>query len=321
MRVLLTCFVMLLASVAQAETLAILPPSGVNVSEDLLQAAGDVLRGHLVRLGRAVIVVPGPPTRIEATAQQAADEARNAATDGAVVLHVTRLGSTARLRVTVYAPNGQVRWCDEMPAASPDDMHAVLDRLARGYAENKPSSATADIDSVTVKESEPMLRRQATSTFGLQLGFMMPVNSEADGSAIPGGGIFWLYDTRTFLAEISLDLYSKDSQGGVGVGLGAYYPLQRTDFSPYVGGGLRWAWMETNSGADDGSGLQVYAAAGMLLGRLSSVQVRAQLAYFINTFESHAYSEYNAALGGYGSYSDSDGYHGHGLTLGVGIGF
>src|SRR5687768_3825999 len=64
MKALMTIFVVLVGTgAARAETLVILPPSGVNVSDGILEAAGDVLRGHLVRVGRGVVVVPGAPGR------------------------------------------------------------------------------------------------------------------------------------------------------------------------------------------------------------------------------------------------------------------
>jgi hypothetical protein len=314
MRALMTSFLVLVAaSAARAESLVMLPPSGTNVSDGLLQAAGDVLRGHLVRLGRRVVVAQGAPGGQEPDLQAAAEQARAASTDAAVVLHVTRLGTTARLRLTVYGAGGDLRWVDELPAATPDDMHPVLERLARGYATRQPSARNADIETVTEMEGQPLRKRKATHTFGVQLGFLVPMGGDGDASAIPGAAIFWLYDARSFLAEINLAIHDKAGDGGVALGLGVYYPFQRDDVTPYLGGGLRWASLETTG--TGGDGLQVYGAAGLLLGRLSSVQVRGELSYFANTFAESTGYEY------YSSTSSPDSFHAHGVELSVGIGF
>jgi hypothetical protein len=315
MRALMTSFLVLVvgSATARAESLVMVPPSGTNVSGGLLEAAGDVLRGHLVRLGRRVVVVPGAPGGQEPDLQAAAEQARSAATDAAVVLHVTRLGTTARLRLTVYGAGGDLRWVDELPAATPDDMHPVLERLARGYVAGKPSAQNADIETVTEMEGQPLRKRKATHTFGVQLGFLVPMSGDGDASAIPGAAIFWLYDARSFLAEINLAIHDKDGDGGVALGLGAYYPFHRNDFTPYLGGGLRWASLETTGVGGDG--LQVYGAAGLLLGRLSSVQVRGELSYFVNTFaESESYEYYSSS-------GSPESFHAHGVELSVGIGF
>jgi hypothetical protein len=297
-----------LPAAARAETLVLLPASGVNVAPGLLAAASDVLRGHLVRLERRVLVAPGEPGTAEADVAAATEQARAASADGAVVLHVTRLASTARVRLTVIGAGGEVRWIDEMPAATPDDLHPVLDRLARGYVQRRPQARTADIETVTEAESLALRKRKATHTLGVELGLLVPTN--VDGPALPGAALFWLYDARSFLAEISVGFHEKDGDGGLALGLGAYYPLSRADLTPYLGGGLRWATLDLGDGG--GSGLQVYGSLGLLLGRLSSVQIRADLSYFVNTFERRRgddlpYETAHTAA--------------QGVTFGIGIGF
>src|SRR5207253_1827785 len=64
--------------------------------------------------------------------------------------------------------------------------------------------------------------------------------------------------------------------------IGAYVPLGTADLAPYIGGGARWA--ATSYAGAHGNGLQMYAALGGIAGRLSSVQFRAQVEYFVNTF-------------------------------------
>lgn len=297
-------------SLAGAETLAVLPVSGVNVHEGTLEAAQDVLRGELQRRGVGTMAIPGAPERFEPDGAAAAQRAAGAGADGAAVLHVTRLGSTARLRLSVYGAAGQLRFADELPAATPDDMHAVIARLARAYTSGEPARDNAELGTVTAAESAPVLRRRATSTWGLLLGSVIPVN--VDGGMAPGGSLFWLYDARRFLAEVAIGIHSGDEVHDVSVGLGVYAPFGSEDTTPYVGGGLRWAAASyTGAGADGDSGLVLYAAAGVLLGRLSSVQIRAQAEYFVNTFSEPVWVDGAATRE----------VRAHGVVLGLGIGF
>jgi hypothetical protein len=303
---------LLAPAAASAERVAVVPTSGINLHQGYLEAAGDVFRGHLLGTGRYdVVLVPGESGKYEASATDAVRLASAAAADLAAVLHVTRLGSTARVRLTVYrVATGHVVHRDELGAGTPDDIDPVLQRMATGLATGKSARDTADIHTVTRRESDPLLKMAATNVFGIKLGFVAPRNSVSDDAAdfIPGFSAFWLYDVRSFLAEIDVGFHSKDGDGDVAVGLGTYYPLSRGNISPYVGGGLKWAFSEY--GGDGASGIQLYGAGGVLVGRLSSVQLRGEVAYFVNTFAERSYD----------SGKDS-GTNVHGMSFSVGIGF
>jgi len=90
------------------------------------------------------------------------------------------------------------------------------------------------------------------------------------------------------------------------VALGAYYPFLRTDFTPYVGGKVKYGYF--SYGGNGSAGVALEPTFGMLLGRTSSVQIRAELGYFVDTFSE------DPKLGG-------DARVSHGLELTVGLGF
>ena len=116
-------------------------------------------------------------------------------------------------------------------------------------------------------------------------------------AAAPGLGISWLYDARAYLAELFADFHTSPSSElhSFDIGLGLYYPLSRRNWTPYVGGGAAYA---IQSFSEDGSanGLRLHGAAGVLLGRLSTVQLRGELGYFINAFTERASSTGQTAL-------------------------
>ena len=292
-----------------ADVVALLPATGANVDEGHLAAATDVLRSQLERAGFMVAAAPSPaPAGLEITAPQAGDVARATGASLAVTLRVSRLGATAVVRLAAYRPDGTAAHVDELSAAGPDDLEPALRRLARGLSEGRPARTLAEIDSVTVREADPYLKYVATHVFGVRLGSAFFLNRAvpADGSsAAAGAGVFWLYDARAFLADLSFDVNVGDRDRLVAAGLGLYYPLSRENFAPYAGGGVSYAWV--NTGGDGGHGLALKLAAGAILGRLSTVQLRAELGYLFATFRE--------PVGGTG------GVVPHGPVLSVGLGY
>ena len=274
-------------ALANAERVALLPATGSNVHAEHLVAATDVFRAHLERTGRfQVAIVPSPaPAGVEASFAQAAEAARVAGADLAVTLRVSRLGSNALVRMGAYRPDGSVAHVDELSAATPEDLDPVLQRLAKGFAEGRPARTVAEVDTVTQKEADPYKKMQATNVFGLRLGGGMIFNragTDEDSGTVAGGGLFWLYDARSYLAEVALDFMGGEGGHVFSIGLGAYYPFTRGNTSPYLGGGLAYSFLET--GGDGGAGLALRAGGGVLFGRLSSVQIRADVAFVVNTF-------------------------------------
>jgi hypothetical protein len=80
-----------------------------------------------------------------------------------------------------------------------------------------------------------------------------------------------------------------------------------------VGGVVRWADM--NLGGQGASGLSFQPTAGILLGRLSSVQMRGEVGYFFNTFgELGPPDPTTGAVSTYANY-------GQGFVISLGLGF
>ena len=305
MRLLLLAALLLAPAAARPDTVTLLPATGANVHAGHVSAATDMLRSHLERVGFTVVRVPSPepPESAEATPAQAGEAARAAGASLGVTLRVSRLGALASVRLAAYRPDGTAAHLDELSASGPNDLEPVLRRLAVGLAERRPARLLAEIDTVTERESDPYLKQVATQVFGLRLGSAFLLN-RADGAETPrgaaGGGIFWLYDARTFLADVSFDLNGGDDNRLVALGLGFYYPFSRANFTPYAGGGVAYAWVDTGG---DAQGLAFRGALGALVGRLSTVQVRLEAGYVVGTFR-----------------DDTSGRVAHGPVLSVGLG-
>ncbi|MFH1570830.1 MAG: hypothetical protein ABIL09_22750 [Gemmatimonadota bacterium] len=279
----------LAAAAGASQSLALMPVSGSNVHQGYLEAAGDVLRGHLAATGKyEVIAVPGPVSRTEISKADAIAQARAAGAELAMVLHIARLGSSAQVRASVYeVSSGDVAYADQLRAASPDDLDPVLSRLVTGMLTGSRARQSGDIYSVTGSEADPLLKRDATGVWGIKLGFSQVRNRPqgSSGSATaPGAALFWLYDVRNFLAEVELGFHNGQDATDSYLGLGVFRPLGDEATSPYVGGGMRYVGADNDDDSSTDSGIQIYAGAGVLFGRMSSVQVLGDLSFYVNTF-------------------------------------
>jgi hypothetical protein len=292
---LLLAAALLLPAAAPRAPVALLPATGSNVSPEQLAAAGDVLRAYLESTGRFVVVrAPwgGPPGAEPAPA----DAARAARESGAALglsLRVSRLGAVALARLAAYDSAGALFHADELSALGPDDLDPVLRRLAEGLARRSPARDLAEIDTVTLKESRPLLKRQASYAAGLRLGALVPLeraDPDQRTGVVGGLGLVGFFDARSWLADLSLDAwvsdidFTSDPDRAFQVSTGLYLPFSRGDVAPYLGGALAFGYSKFG-GDEGGSGLSARAVAGLLLGRLSDVSVRVEWGYFWNFYD------------------------------------
>ena len=323
---------------ARAQTVAVLPPTGENIAPDLLRAAQDILRDHLQRTGVYSVVAaplpappapppgaaPTPPPAVapagsyELSPVEAARLGSMAGAELVISLRVTHFGSSARLRLTAYATGTAqvVYWDSILITGGPDELDVAIERLVHGMVTGKPVRDSAELETVTGKETMALNRREANRSFGIRLTSFLPQNS-ADGQFVPitAGGLCWLYDARSWMADVSTDIGGgSDSRFVIDAAIGAYYPLLREDFTPYIGGVMRWAYMTT--GGEGAGGLILQPTAGLLLGRLSSVQLRGEVGYFFNTFAEQE-SQYQVTSAG--TYAVK--HYSSGLVISLGIGF
>lgn len=301
-----------------AEKLALLPVTGTNIHPGYLEAATDILKDHLLSTGKFLVVtVAGQPGAAEANLDQALAKGREAGAALVVTTHLARLSGTGRLRLTAYrVSTGSVTHSDSLGiAGGPDDLDPALKRLAAGLATGKPVAQTGEIDSVTQREADPYLKQTATKTVGLRLGTLFAFNRPptSDTGTLPGIGVFWMYDARSFIADIGLDLFSADDGTAFSVGIGGYFPFSRENFTPYVGAGVAYAFVN-EFGGQGGRGLRLAPTAGVLFGRLSTVQIRGEVGYFINTFGEREEPSASGAI-------PSDRRYAHGPQILIGIGF
>jgi len=260
-----------------------------------------------------------PPLSEEPTATDAARLGSSVGAELSLVLRLTHFGTSARLRLTAYSTGTAqvVYWDSILISGGPDELDVAIQRLVHGMQTGKPVRESAELETVTDKEMMRLNRREANKSFGLRLTELLPFNSAGQSfQSLTAGGLFWLYDARSWMADIAVDIGGgAQDRFFIDAALGAYYPFLREDFTPYLGAQVRWA--EMTLGGAGASGLVLQPTLGILLGRLSSVQIRAEVGYFINTFgeqESVPVTYYQTA-------NLTPTHYGQGFVFSAGIGF
>jgi hypothetical protein len=164
---------------------------------------------------------------------------------------------------------------------SPLRISALLALLLSGV----PFSARAaqvKADPSAPQETGGVQKAKAASAFGLRLGGIRAFATVDGDVGANGLGVYWFHDTRSLFIDVSVDGFWATETQQIVAGFGGYLPLTSGDFAPYAGGGLRYAW--TRYGHGEGHGFQPYAEVGILLGRYSSVAIRGQIEWWVNTF-------------------------------------
>ena len=306
-----------------AERVVVFPMSASNVHPAYEQITQDLFKDYLGDTGRYTVVDVPAAAALPNDPTQAVEAGRIAGADLVLLVRLTHLQNSFRVRLTAYqvATKALVHSDSLSSTGGPDELDPVVSRLVKAFAKGERAGTNAEIDTVTQKEADPYLKEIATKTFGLRLGAIVPFNRpRGDIAAGPGLGLFWMYDAREYMAEAFIDFVSTsvasvgDEVRAFDVGLGLYRPFGRKNVVPYAGGGV--AYSITSFGGAGANGLRFHGAFGVLFGRLSTVQLRGEIGYFVNAYQEAAYSSYDLPAGTSNAKRLS-----HGPMLTVGIGF
>lgn len=277
---------------ASAQTWAMLKFSSRTIDPGNVATFQDLLQNELSNQKGVTFV------RLENTctdAACAAGSAREAGASAAVFGSVATLGEKVIVTVDVVEANGEPAHSERMSIDRVEELDIVATRIARAITTNQPVAATAELGSITTKETEVEKRRHGLSGIAIGVGALLPARGYAE---VPVGMAFdlaWWYEAPSFAIgprvgiRFQPDLDSDDTFIEIPIDIGAYYVMGLGDFAPFFGGGAGVRYIhdsrfqqvrvgsvvQTTHAADvvdNQWGFGAYARVGVLLFRTYSVR-------------------------------------------------
>ena len=243
-------------------------------------------------------------------------------TDNDYVVYTKLMKLGSKIIYTGYILNDESSFTSKVTALSVEDMENAVARLAKSLALNESIEDVVDIDNIVESEEEEDARRQSLGRIGFSIGYMYPTfnsyvsrnySSNDDGNWSNGYEDGGYLDTETrdtqkivvgfnyfyefkeniaLLAEMSL--YT-GTPGSFGADMSVLKYLKKTDYSPFIGGGIGIHWVsychdnDYSYDCDDEarphdhrrSGLALNGQAGYVLFRTYNINVIARAKYHL----------------------------------------
>ncbi len=251
--------VFILPCMLMGETIAVLDFKPIGVDYALVDATVTLLRSDissykkytLIEKEKVEKIIGGQTDCAEKDCAAEIGEQINA--EKVVYGTISKLGEKYIIAASVVdVSSKKLVFQDRISAASAEDLDVVSKRLAKSIVTGKKIEKTAEIGAVTEEEEKEPRRRTTFFTTGGKFGWGMPLGDSYGGanSLMVFDGLFW-YETPKFLVELQFELITTpattiDDQTDTTVhamefsmpDLSIYYLFTKTDFCPYVSGGL-----------------------------------------------------------------------------------
>jgi hypothetical protein len=146
-----------------------------------------------------------------------------------------------------------VEFSDRMASATVEDLDTVIKRLATGLATGRPSEKTVEIGAITEVEIQEPRRRKNFFTVGGTIGYLFPTG-DSWGDADKLLCLNWVtwYETPTFFVESQVgwrgQVNEEDGSIDIPIDFSFFYIPGKSDFTPYLGGGLGIHWVSARRG-------------------------------------------------------------------------
>lgn len=290
---------------ANAQTWAMTQFAARSIAADDVATFEDLLQNELANQKKVSFARLDYPC---SDAGCAAEAARKTGADATVYGSVSTLGKKVIVTVDVVEANGDSLHAKRMTIDGVEELDIVAARIATAIATNRPIASTAELGSITTRETKVDKRRHGLSGIALGVGAIVPTKGYAEAPAGMAFDLAWWYEAPAFAIgprvglRFQPDLDSDFSFIEVPIDLGVYYVMGLGDFAPFFGGGAGVRYIHdsryqqvsvgsvitTTHGADIESniwGFGTYARLGVLLFRTYSVRTSASVDYNITFAE------------------------------------
>lgn len=282
---------LLMAPLASARTLLVLPVTGETENPSDLAAVNRLFREAVLHRHAGEAVAPPAPADCGDRECARATAARLQA-DEVIYSSLYRLGARWIFSATRMNTDGTEAFSQRLTAGTIEDMEAVAQRMADALILRKSLEQVATLDNITAKEQdqEPE-RRRSLYNGGVALGYLFPVGnsfSYLEDDYDSGDPVRREYDQMIRLTWLNTWEFRNDLNLGadvtwstpyaIGADLNLRYLFNRGDFSPFLGGGIGLHYVKSDEdgyGGDNkrNSGPALNVQGGVMLFRTYDVNV------------------------------------------------
>lgn len=240
-RVALMCIAALLVprSARAQDSLALLPLTGNGIDDADLQTVYLLLQSE-IRQSESYYLIPESTVRPLIPAGGCADPACAIELGSTAGAGKVAYGSLNRLGEKIIYSYGlvdvstkQAVVTDQMTAHRIEDLDQVVKRVAISFVQQIPAEKTVEIGLVTKQESNEPNSRKASSTWGIEFGYLYPSHGYSGERSVFVWDFRSLYEFRHFAVDGLLGL-----RKGGSLNIGMLYLPSSKDVSPFIGAGL-----------------------------------------------------------------------------------
>lgn len=274
--------------------IAVLPFQNNGIDAVSVQTAESILRLEINKLNKFDLI---PDSKVKehlssfdfSDHNQATEIGKLAGANHVLMCNLAALGEKVIVQYSLLeVPSGKKLLVDQITAMNVEDLENVMKRVAKSVVEQETSKRVAEVGNISENESKGSLRRSSNKNFGISFGYLYPQHGYDDGDRV------LVFDGRF---DYELDEFAVGSVISIRKGFGAFlygsYLFSRSDFCPYLGGGLGFHWVAHNdiiNGKNRGDGFEFSAQAGLRVFRTYNFQILINLEYniTINDFNDRA---------------------------------
>lgn len=278
----------------QKTTVVVFDFQDIGVNENAVIVTANLLRSHLEKSGKFQVIERAIMDQklgedvycYDIVCASELGQQLNAGK--AVIGSLGRLGDKVIAEVKVInVVRKEIEFIDNLSAATEADLEVVMKRLADAIILGRKASTTTTVTTVTEQETQEPRRRASFYASGLKVGYMFPVdNTFGLAERLTVLDFAGLYEAPDFMVEALAALRWGDDASDRGFDFSVFYLLTRTDFSPYLGGGIGIHWLNAPfKKAGDwpetvhGNGLNLTAGIGLLAFRTYDFHLRLDLRF------------------------------------------
>lgn len=276
----------------------------INVNTKHQYVASKLFKNYVFSNGKYNIILPSTLENnvfYKETIEETKHNALIQNTSYYMIADMSAIGNLLIINMKMYnTASSQLVWSDALKANELEDLDPVLKLLAKAIGTDENAVKSGDIYSVTHYDSKELNKRQASQSWGLSIGGGSLLASDASELGLTGFGILKSYDIRNLILDIKFEIYGSDGNNSTRIGMNVLKPMNDNNTSLFYGGGIYFGGIgydqkyitvgynglpyKTTRRLSQ-TGLELEGSFGVILNRLSAIQLRATVTPIIALYK------------------------------------